>query len=181
VAAYSKICTILLSQGRIKEEHQEFVFDSLGSDQEKEEFLRKFRLGKQLVKVLVKKCDYREAFQEHISDGRIAEALKLGLEHFRDFGFEKELLLPLHFTEFERLLETLGLTPRGDKQSRPYDSLPGLPLKISSALSEWASMRDQIRSSNIRDVFLSLPEGLHKDVLAILVGRSSSGYMILSY
>jgi hypothetical protein len=172
-----------LSQGRIKEEHQEFVFDSLGSDQEKEEFLRKFRLGKQLVKVLVKKCDHREAFQEHISDGRIAEALELGLEHFHDDPSvgSKELLLPLHFTEFERLLETLGRTPRGEKQSRPYDSLPGLPLKISSALSEWASLRDRIGSSKIWAVFLALPEGLHKDVLAILVGLLSSGYMIFSY
>ena len=179
MAAYSKLCTILLSQGRIKEEHQEFVVDSLGSDQEKEEFLRKFRLGKQLVKVLVKKRDYREAFQEYISDGRISEALELGLEHFHDYSSveSKDLLLPLHFTEFERLLETLGRTPGGDKQSRPYDSLPGLPLRISSELSEWASIRGQLRTSNIWDVFLSLPEGLHKDVLAILVGRLSSGYI----
>jgi len=176
VAAYSKICTILLSQGRIKEEHQEFIFDSLGSDQEKEEFLRKFRLGKQLVEVLVKKHDYREAFHEHILDGRIAEALELGLEHFHDDSSvgSQELLLPLHFTEFERLLLTLDRIPGKDKQSQPYDSLE-LPHEISSALSEWASIRNQFRSSNICDVFSALPEGLHKDVLAVLVGRSSPG------
>jgi len=178
VAGYSKICTTLLSQDQIKED-QEFVFDSLNSEQEKKGFPRGFRLGKQLVKVLVKKHDYREMFHEHISDGRISEALEIGLEHLHDYSSvgSKELLLPLHFTEFERLLETLGRTPGGDKQSRPYDLLPGLPLKISRALSEWASIRDQLSSSNIWDVFLSLPEGLHKDVLAILVGRLSSGYI----
>ena len=170
VAAYSKLCTILLAQGRIKEEHQEFVIDSLGTDQEKEEFLRKFGLGKQLVKVLVKTRNYGVAFSENILDGRVADALELGLKHLHeDSSIESRVMLPLRFIEFERLLETLRRTPDEDKQSRPYDKLSTLPRNISDALLQWASLRQKLRTSTLWDVFSGLSDGLHKDILAILV------------
>jgi len=172
LAAYSKLCTILLTQGRISPDLQEFVIDSLGSDTEKEEFLRKFRLGKHLVKVLVKKRNYGEAFRELVSDGRIEDALELGLEHIHDdSGVPSQELIPLlNYMEFQRLLASLRGTLEDEKQFRAPSRWSVLPADVSYALREWAALFSMIQGSNLRDVFSSLEGGFHRDLLSVAVG-----------
>ncbi|KAF8533500.1 hypothetical protein BDD12DRAFT_898763 [Trichophaea hybrida] len=171
LAAYSKLCTILLTQGRISPDLQEFVIDSLGSDTEKEEFLRKFHLGKHLVKVLVKNRNYGEAFRELVSDGRIADALELGLEHVNDDLRvpSQELIRLLHYMEFKRLLGSLLGTLEDGKHPQISSQSLVFPADISCALGNWASLSSTIQESNLRDVFSGLQSGLHRDILSVAI------------
>ena len=170
LAAYSKLCTVLLSQGRIGAEFQDFVIDCLGSDDEKEEFLRKFRIDKQLVKVLVKKCNYGEAFSEMIANGRMEEAFQFGLQHIREDSkiAPKEVINLLHYVAFKHLLKILPGTV--DKGSPPWPTdLSLLPAEVLNAIGEWDSLFLKLQKHNLKEIATDLESGLHRDLVSITV------------
>ena len=171
LAAYSKLCTILLSQGRIRADFQDFVIDCLGSDDEKEEFLRKFRIGNQLVKVLVKKRNHGEAFGKMIANGRVEEAFQFGLEHMReDSKIEpKEVINLLHYVGFKHLLKIFPGTV--DKGSLPW---PGdlsllVPAEVLCAVGEWNSLFLKLQKHSLKEIVSDLESGLHRDLVSITV------------
>lgn len=124
------------------------------------------------MKVLVKKRNYGEAFRELVSDGRIEDALELGLEHiYDDPGVPSQELIPLlHYKEFQQFLASLRGTLDDEKQFRTLSQLPVLPADIFYELEEWASLSSMIQGSNIRDMISGLEEGFHQDLLSVAVG-----------
>ena len=171
LAAYSKLCTILLSQERIRADYQDFVIDCLGSDDEKEEFLRKFRIGNQLVKLLVKKCRYGEAFSEMIANGRMEEAFQFGLQKMPEDSkiAPKEVINLLHYVAFGHLLKILPGTV--EKDSRPWPvnlSLP-VPAEVLDAIGEWNSLFLKLQKHSLKEIVSDLRSSLHRDLVSITV------------
>ena len=171
LAAYSKLCTILLSQGRIKTELQDFVIDWLGSDDEKEEFLRKFRIGHQLVKILVKKCKYGEAFSEMIVNGRMEEAFHFGLQHMREDSkiAPKEIINLLHYVAFGHLLKILPGTVEKGSPPWPVNLSFPVPAEVFDAIGEWNSLFLKLQKHNLKEIVSDLECGLHRDLVTITV------------
>ena len=171
LAAYSKLCTVLLSQGRIRAEFQDFVIDCLGSDDEKEEFLRKFRIDKQLVKVLVKKCNYGEAFSEMIADGRMEEAFQFGLQHMRQDSkiAPKEVINLLHYVGFKHLLKILPGTVDKGRPPWPVDLSLLVPAEVLYAIGEWNSLFLQLQKHSLKEIVSDLESGFRRDLVSITV------------
>ena len=169
--AYSKLCASLLSAGRIGADFQEFAIDCLSSDDEKEEFLRKFRIGNQLVKILVKKCRYGEAFSEMIANGRMEEAFQFGLQKMPEDSkiAPKEVINLLHYVAFGHLLKILPGT--AEKDSRPWPvnlSLP-VPAEVLDAIGEWNSLFLKLQKHSLKEIVSDLESGLHRDLVSITV------------
>ena len=171
LAEYSKLCASLLSAGRIGAEFQEFAIDCLGSDDEKEVFLRKFRIGHQLVKILVKKCNYGEAFSKMIADGRVEDAFQFGLQHMREDSkiAPKEVTNLLHYVAFGHLLKILpGTVEKGSPPWLVNLSLP-VPAEVSYAIGEWNSLFLMLQKHNLKEIVSDLDSGLHRDLVSITV------------
>ena len=171
LAAYSKLCAILPPQGRIKADLQEFVISCLGSDDEKEEFLRKFRIGNQLVKVLGKKCNYGEAFSEMIADGRIEEAFQFGLQHMRQDSkiAPKEVINLLHYVAFKHLLKMLPGSVDNSSPPWPGDLSLLVPAEVLYAIGEWNSLFLQLQKHSLKEIVSDLESGLQRDLVSITV------------
>ncbi|KAF8535500.1 hypothetical protein BDD12DRAFT_892638 [Trichophaea hybrida] len=175
MAGYGKICTILLSQNRIRRDHEEFLVEAVGSDEEKEVFFREYRLKEQLATVLVKKDDYGQLFQELLSDGKILEALDVGLEHIQTDPTipSHEVIMLLHYREFEKLSDILFAISADEINTNTPHQLLALPSSVSQALEEWTSFSEKVRrnSACLTNVFADLGEGLrlHYDILCILI------------
>lgn len=171
LAAYSKLCTILLSQGRIKAEYQEFVIDCLGSDDEKEEFLRRFRIGNQLVKVLLKNCNYGEAFSEIVKGGKIEDAFHFALQHMRKDSriAPKKVISLLHYVAFKHLLGILGGTADKDSRPWPVDLSFQVPAEVLYAIGEWNSLFLKLRERSLKEIYSDLESGLHRELVSITV------------
>ncbi|KAA8911747.1 P-loop containing nucleoside triphosphate hydrolase protein [Sphaerosporella brunnea] len=170
IASYIKLCTILITQGRISSDFQPLIIDALGSDDEKEEFFRKFKLTKQLVTVLKSKLQYGKAFQELLFDGKLKDALRLGLEHIEEDASipAQEVVKLVHYMEFQKMIEYLP----GRAMEWPQISchLSKLPESLSHALSEWDSLRVSLIGNCLRDVLSRLKDGFYKDLLSVAVG-----------
>ncbi|KAF8250004.1 hypothetical protein K440DRAFT_659974 [Wilcoxina mikolae CBS 423.85] len=176
MAGYGKICTILLSQNRIRRDHEEFLVEAVGSDEEKEAFFREYRLKEQLATVLVKKLDYGQLFQELLSDGKILEALDVGLEHIQTDPTipSHEVIMLLHYREFEKLSDILFATSAGETNTNNTRHQPSaLPSSVSQALDEWTSFLEKVQrnSTCLGDVFTDLGDGLrlHYDILCVAI------------
>ncbi|KAF8248699.1 P-loop containing nucleoside triphosphate hydrolase protein [Wilcoxina mikolae CBS 423.85] len=173
MAGYCKLCTILLSQGRISADLENFILDSIGTEEEKEEFFRKCRLKKQLVEALSNKCDYGKAFQELLSDGRIPEALEIGLAHIHQFSSisARDVIMLLHYSETSKLRALFSGTR--DDQSSISAPQPSLPRQVSAVVGDWASLLQQTREimANRRCTYdsLELDNELLKDILCITI------------
>ena len=171
LAAYSKLCTILLSQGRIRADFQDDVIDWLGSDDEKEEFLRKFRIGNQLVKVLVKKCNYGEAFSEMIADGKMEEAFQFGLQHMRQDSkiAPKEIIHLLQYVAFKYLLKILPGTVDKGSPPWPVDLSLLVPAEVLYAIGEWNSLFLKLQKQSLKEIVSDLESGFRRDLVSITV------------
>ena len=164
-----------MSQGRIKADLQEFVISCLGSDDEKEEFLRKFRIGNQLVKVLVKKCNYGEAFSEMIADGKMEEAFQFGLRHMREDSkiAPKEIIHLLQYVAFKYLLKILPGTVDKGSPPWPVDLSLLVPAEVLYAIGEWNSLFLKVQKHNLKEIVSDLESGLHRDLVSITVRTQS--------
>ena len=182
LAAYSKLCTILISQGRIRADFQDFVIDCLGSDDEKEEFLRKFRIGNQLVKVLVKKRNHGEAFSKMIANGRVEEAFHFGLEHMREDSeiAPKEVINLLHNVAFKHLLKILPGTVDKGSPPWPVDLSLLVPAEVLYAIGEWNSLFLKLQKHSLKEIVSDLESGLHRDLVSITVRTQNSSALFLS-
>jgi len=181
MAGYGKICTILLSQNRIRRDYEGFLVEAVGSDEEKEAFFREYRLKEQLVTVLAKNLNYGQVFQEHLSDGKIFEALKVGLEHIQNDSTipSHEVIMLLHYREFGKVLRILLATSAGEKYTNtPHQQLV-LPSSVSQALSDWDLLSACVRgnSSCLGNVLDYLGEGLHYDILCVAVSLVCISYI----
>jgi len=181
MAGYGKICTILLSQNRIRRDYEGFLVEAVGSDEEKEAFFREYRLKKQLVTVLAKNLNYGQVFQEHLSDGKILEALKVGLEHIPNDSTipSHEVIMLLHYREFGKLLRILLGTSAGEKYTNTPLPQPVLPSSVSQALSDWDSFSACVRGnlSSLGNVLDHLGEGLYYDILCVAVSLVRISYI----
>jgi hypothetical protein len=181
MVGYGKICTILLSQNRISRDYEKFLVEAVGSDEEKEVFFREYRLKEQLATVLVKKLDYGQLFQELLSDGKIPEALAVGLEHIQNIPTipQHEVIMLLHYVEFGKLLKILLGISAGEKDINNPPLLSALPSTVSQALLKWTSISANVRNNprRLRNVFADLDEGLHYDILCVAVSSTSISYI----
>ena len=171
MAAYGKLCASLFSAGRIKADFRDLVLRCLVSDDEKEEFLRKFRIGDQLVKFLVERCKYGAAFSEMIVDGRMEEAFHLGLQHMREDSkiASKEVINLLRYVAFRHLLKIFSGTVENGSPHWPVDiSLP-VPAEVLDAIGEWNSLFLKLQKHSLEEIVSDLRSSLHRDLVSITV------------
>ncbi|KAL1999926.1 hypothetical protein VTN02DRAFT_3799 [Thermoascus thermophilus] len=78
---YSRLCNILLKQGRVSVELRAKTVNLLGSDTEKESFFREFDMVDQLVDLYRSKRRYQEIYYIYLEHGQLSMALDIVMTH----------------------------------------------------------------------------------------------------
>ncbi|KAI5810335.1 hypothetical protein BZA77DRAFT_172956 [Pyronema omphalodes] len=171
-ASYGKLCAILVAQGRIKQDMQEHIIEFMGTEREKEEFYRKFKMSRPLVALLKKKAEFGAAVQELIDDGKPVDALELGLNNVAEDPTinQQELIKLINYVEYRKLLRLLFRLSLDENKIKPVKEYLGLPLKIYDALHSWQMLFNSIKDRTLRKVFMELPNGsILKDILSCTI------------
>jgi tetratricopeptide (TPR) repeat protein len=171
-ASYGKLCAILVAQGRIKQEMQEHIVDLMGTEREKEEFYRKFKMSTPLVALLKKKAEFGAAVQELIYDGKPVDALELGLDHVGEDPTinQQEIVKLINYIEYRRLLRLCFQLVPDKNNVKPVEKYTRLPLQIYDTLHSWQTLFTDIQQRTLRKVFKELPNGsMVKDILSCTI------------
>lgn len=171
---YSRLCNILLRQGRISPKLRAKTIDLLGSDMDKEQFFREFELFDNLRALYECKERYSDLFNICVLTGDLVSAINVAVSYDLDYSVEeKSVEAVFHYVMAEAVFARRGLSQTGIKQ-------PDLLLKchkspyLTRLASQWKAVfqilghfEDEGQPYNIS----SLADGPVKDFLCLFVSE----------
>lgn len=169
---YSRLCNILLKQGRISPKLRAKTIDLLGSDVDKEEFFREFELFDNLRALYLSEGRYNDLFNVCVLTGDLASALDVAISY--DLGYtveEKSVETVFHYVMAETVYARRGSTETGTKQ-RDELLKPYKPPYLTRLASQWKMAFEVIdRFEGEQEPFdiSSLEDGRVKDFLCLFV------------
>lgn len=125
---YSRLCNILLKQGRISPKLRAKTIDLLGSDVDKEQFFREFELFDHLRVLYLSKRKYSDLFNICVLTGDLASAIDVAVLY--DLGYtveERSVETVFHYVMAETVFARRGMIETRVKQLdallKPHKSL----------------------------------------------------------
>lgn len=171
---YSRLCNILLKQGRISSELREPTINLLGSDREKVAFFKEFEMWDQLRSFYVARRRWYELYALFVSSGDLPAALETLLRHDLTPAMDKRAVESiLHFSMTESLLAVWGLIEPNTELTEK-DILQGvLSSPLEPTAKQWLSIYILFQSfkekEGPRSIALPDASDLLKDFSCLLV------------
>lgn len=138
---YSRLCNILLKQGRISSELREPTINLLGSDREKVAFFKEFEMWDQLQSFYVARRRWYELYALFVSLGELPAALDTLFTHDLMPAMDKGVVESiLHFSLAESLLAVWGLVEPSTELTEKHilETILSTPLEPTS--KQWLSI-----------------------------------------
>lgn len=169
---YSRLCNILLKQGRISPKLRAKTIDLLGSDVDKEQFFREFELFDHLRALYLAKERYSDLFNICVLTGDLSSAINVAISY--DLGYtveERSVETAFHYVMAETVFGHRGLIKTEAKKRDALLKPHKLPY-LTRLVSQWKKAIDLIgcfegeeKPYNIS----SLEDGRVKDFLCLFV------------
>lgn len=141
---YSRLCNILLKQGRISPKLRAKTIDLLGSDVDKEQFFREFELFDHLRALYLSKGRYSDLFNICVLTGDLASAINAAISY--DLGYtveESSVETVFHYVMAETVFAHRGLIKMEVKQRGALLKPHKLPY-LTRIASQWKKAFDFI-------------------------------------
>lgn len=171
---YSRLCNILLKQGRISPKLRVKTIDLLGSDVDKEQFFREFELFDNLRALYVRKGRYSDLFNICVLTGDLSSAINVAISY--DLGYtveERSVEAIFHYVMAEAVFARRGLIQTDVKQPDALLKRHKLPY-LTRLASQWKTafeilgrFEDEGEPYNIS----SLEDGRVKDFICLFVSK----------
>lgn len=176
---YSRLCNILLKQGRISPELREKTISLLGSDADKEAFFKEFEMTDQLRSFYESKGRWFELYELTVFAGDLFSAMNILLTHKLLPVVDKKIIETL----FQYAVTELFFVQRGFVQGKPEGHADLLKASKSTWLEriaqKWQMAFELIKSfedENAPTSVKELEEGLLKDFFCLFVRTSVRVY-----
>lgn len=113
LSRYSRLCNILLKQGRVSVDLRAATINMLGADTKKIEFFKEFEMWEQLRMLYASKERWFEYYSQSVAMGDVSEAIKTLLSHGLIAVVERSTVEKLfHYAMAENFFAKMGLTQK---------------------------------------------------------------------
>lgn len=113
LSRYSRLCNILLKQGRVSVDLRATTINMLGADTKKIEFFKEFEMWEQLRMLYASKERWFEYYSQSVAMGDVSEAIKTLLAHGLIAVVERSTVEKLfHYAMAENFFAKMGLTQK---------------------------------------------------------------------
>lgn len=171
---YSRLCNILLKQGRVSSDLRAKTIDLLGSDDDKEEFFKEFDMFDQLQSFYKSRGRYRELYDLSIDTGDLTTALEVAISHNMRFTVDgKSVEFVFNYVQAETILSRRGSNGAKMQQVNNLAETYESTCLAESALQWQAAMQllHSIEDEEKRIEISGLKDGIVKDFFCLYVRR----------
>lgn len=172
---YSRLCNLLLKQGRVSPDHRALSIELLGTNEEKEQFFKEFEMADQLAELYQSQGRTAELFQLLIEDGQLGPALEVAAANkFHDRIQEREIKTVFNLLQAEKLF--WGMENESDPFLIPRVWNDNLPPYLQSVSTAWNTLSHILCSVEKGEMFGTLAKvqnEIVKECLCIYVSTIS--------
>ena len=168
---YSRLCNILLKQGRVPADLRTMTIDLLGSDEDKEAFFREFEMTDQLGSFYESKKRYSDLYSLSLLTGDLCTALQLAISlKLENIGADQVETL-FNYVVAEEIFARRGWSGKQGERDELLLKAMTSPI-LEMAASRWKpilSLFDSVDNKEAVIEFSCEEDGLPKDFFCLFV------------